>query len=103
MHPLAASVVTRRVYEPPSPDDGERILVDRIWPRGLSRERVKLDEWLRDIAPTDQLRKWFGHDQAKWAEFLRRYGEELQEPEKQALVAGLRRRAEAGKVTLLYG
>ncbi len=103
MHPLAASFVTRRVYETPSDDDGERILVDRIWPRGLSRQGARLDAWLREIAPTNELRKWFGHDRAKWPEFLRRYEEELQTPEKRALVAGLRRTAGAGKVTLLYG
>jgi uncharacterized protein YeaO (DUF488 family) len=103
MHPLAASIVTRRVYESPSDDDGERILVDRIWPRGLSRHSLKLDEWLREIAPSDALRKWFGHDQGRWPEFLRLYEEELRAPEKQALVAGLRSRALAGRVTLLYG
>ena len=70
-------IKVKRVYEPPSEDDGVRVLVDRLWPRGLSRESAKVDLWLRDAAPSDELRRWFGHDPSKWDEFKRRYFEEL--------------------------
>jgi len=70
-------IKVKRVYEPPSEDDGVRVLVDRLWPRGLSRESAKVDLWLRDAAPSDELRRWFGHDPSKWNEFKRRYFEEL--------------------------
>jgi len=70
-------IKVKRVYEPPSEDDGLRVLVDRLWPRGLSRESAKVDLWLRDAAPSDELRRWFGHDPSKWDEFKRRYFEEL--------------------------
>ena len=67
----------KRVYEDPSPEDGFRVLVDRLWPRGLTRERAAVDLWLKDVAPSTELRKWFGHDPAKWREFQARYREEL--------------------------
>ena len=67
----------KRVYEPPGQDDGFRILVERLWPRGLSKERAQVDLWLKDIAPSPQLRTWYGHDVTKWAEFQRRYQAEL--------------------------
>jgi uncharacterized protein YeaO (DUF488 family) len=67
----------KRVYDPASPDDGIRLLVDRLWPRGLNKSSVKLDAWLKDFAPSDDLRKWFGHDPARWNEFKRRYFVEL--------------------------
>jgi len=70
-------IETKRVYEKPSPDDGYRILVDRIWPRGISRERAGIDLWLKEIAPSTDLRKWFGHDPARWHQFRKRYFEEL--------------------------
>ena len=70
-------IKVKRVYEPPSEDDGVRVLVDRLWPRGLSRESAKVDLWLRDVAPSDELRRWFGHNPSKWDEFKRRYFEEL--------------------------
>jgi len=70
-------IKVKRVYEPPSEDDGVRVLVDRLWPRGLSRESAKVDLWLRDAAPSDELRRWFGHDPSKWDEFKARYFEEL--------------------------
>jgi len=73
-------IKVKRVYEPPSEDDGVRVLVDRLWPRGLSRESAKVDLWLRDAAPSDELRRWFGHDPSKWDEFKRRYFEELRRP-----------------------
>jgi uncharacterized protein YeaO (DUF488 family) len=70
-------IKVKRVYEPPSEDDGLRVLVDRLWPRGLSRESAKVDLWLRDAAPSDELRRWFNHDPSRWDEFKSRYFEEL--------------------------
>lgn len=67
----------KRAYDPPSPDDGTRILVDRLWPRGLTKEKAHIDLWLKDIAPSPELRKWFAHDPAKWSEFQARYKDEL--------------------------
>ena len=67
----------KRIYESPESDDGYRVLVDRLWPRGISKERAALDEWAKDIAPTNELRQWFGHDPEKFAEFVSRYTEEL--------------------------
>jgi uncharacterized protein YeaO (DUF488 family) len=90
----------RRVYEPPDAADGRRILVDRLWPRGLTREAAHLDAWRKDAAPSTALRRWFGHDPAKWAEFQRRYREELDEhPE---ALAPLLDAAGTGPVTLVY-
>ncbi|MCQ0017986.1 DUF488 domain-containing protein [Actinomadura madurae] len=91
----------RRVYEPPSSDDGTRILVDRVWPRGLSKEDARLDEWLKDVAPSTELRKWYGHDAEKFAEFARRYDAELAEPERASALDHLRELAGQGTVTLL--
>lgn len=73
----------KRVYDPPSPDDGFRVLVDRLWPRGIKKDQLALDLWMKDVAPSDALRKWFGHDPAKWEEFRRRYREELQQQPEQ--------------------
>ena len=70
--------VIKRIYEPANPNDGYRVLVDRLWPRGVSKERAALDEWAKDIAPSTDLRKWFAHDPQKWTEFTRRYRLELQ-------------------------
>lgn len=70
-------IQTKRVYEPAEPSDGLRILVDRVWPRGMTKEQVHADLWLKEIAPTSDLRKWFGHDRIKWEEFKRRYFLEL--------------------------
>jgi uncharacterized protein YeaO (DUF488 family) len=69
----------KRAYEPPDPKDGMRVLVDRLWPRGLSRDAAKIDAWLKDVAPSDGLRRWFNHDPSRWREFRRRYREELAE------------------------
>ncbi|WP_292365820.1 MULTISPECIES: DUF488 domain-containing protein [unclassified Methanoculleus] len=91
---------TKRIYAEPSKDDGARILVDRLWPRGISKERALLDRWEKDLAPGDELRRWFGHDPAKWEEFLRRYRAELEGKEEE--LARLRREAGEGTVTLLY-
>lgn len=91
----------RRVYDPPLPDDGLRVLVDRLWPRGLSKDAARVDLWLRDIAPSDALRQWYGHDPARWDEFRRRYFVEL-EAHRERLEA-LRRRARRERITLLFG
>jgi len=91
---------TKRIYEEPSEDDGLRVLVDRLWPRGLSKAKAKIDRWEKDLAPTTELRRWFGHDPAMWEEFLQRYRAELEG--KEEALARLRREANDGTVTLLY-
>jgi uncharacterized protein YeaO (DUF488 family) len=91
----------KRVYEPPEKDDGTRILVDRLWPRGLTKEKAAVDLWLKDLAPSTELRKWFAHDPAKWAEFKRRYHDEISRNTEQ--LALLKNQREKGQVTLLYG
>ena len=96
----AAIVRAKRVYEALERSDGPRFLVERFWPRGMKKEKLKLDAWLKDVAPSDDLRRWFGHDPAKWDEFQRRYRAELDENPsawKQLLEA-----ARQGNVTLLY-
>jgi uncharacterized protein YeaO (DUF488 family) len=90
----------KRVYETVSPEDGYRVLVDRLWPRGLSRERVQASMWLKEAAPGSPLRKWFGHDPARFEEFRRRYLDELSE--KLDVIEGLLELAHKGRVTLLY-
>jgi len=90
----------KRAYDLPAGSDGSRLLVDRLWPRGVSKQRLRLDGWLRGLAPSDELRRWFGHDPLKWEEFKRRYFRELEAcPEE---VAALRSRLEQGRVTLVY-
>jgi len=96
-------VRVRRVYDPPEPADGFRVLVDRLWPRGLTKEAARVDLWARELAPSHGLRRWFGHDPSRWEEFRRRYREELQRPEVQEALAELVKRARAGNVTLLFG
>ena len=91
----------RRAYDDPSPQDGQRILVDRIWPRGVSKDDLQIDEWMEDVAPSDDLRDWFDHDPDKWDEFKKRYAKELDE--KDEVVDVLRDRVAAGRVTLVYG
>ena len=91
----------KRVYEKPDKEDGIRILVDRLWPRGLTKEKASIDLWLKDIAPSTELRKWFGHDPDKWKEFRKRYRHELKENEEQ--VSLLKDQMKKGKVTLVYG
>jgi uncharacterized protein YeaO (DUF488 family) len=91
----------KRVYVEPSEDDGERILVDRLWPRGLTKARAKVDLWLKEVAPSNDLRKWFAHDPKKWPEFKRRYVAELKALE--TPLALLRQETSRGSVTLLYG
>ncbi|HTK72044.1 MAG TPA: DUF488 domain-containing protein [Croceibacterium sp.] len=96
----AANIKLKRAYEPPAQSDGRRILVDRLWPRGVSKAKAALDGWLKDIAPSTALRQWFGHDPARWQEFRRRYAEEIRSyPE---LLCELRRFAAVGSLTLDY-
>ncbi|HEV2375648.1 MAG TPA: DUF488 domain-containing protein [Streptosporangiaceae bacterium] len=94
-------VNVRRVYEKPEPGDGCRVLVDRLWPRGVSKEEENWDEWLKDVAPSTELRRWYGHDPAKFTEFRRRYAEELGEPGHSAAFTHLRDLAQSGPLTLL--
>lgn len=93
-------IYLKRVYDPPAPDDGLRILVDRLWPRGLSKATAHLDLWAKEVAPSTALRQWFNHDPARWAEFQRRYTDELQE---NPAVAALDDRVGGHTATLLYG
>ena len=94
------AVRLKRAYEPAEPADGYRVLVDRLWPRGVAKEAARLDDWARELAPSDELRRWFGHDPAKFAEFRRRYRAELAAREEK--LRELRRRARRGTVTLVY-
>ncbi len=91
----------KRVYEEPGTEDGTRILVDRLWPRGLTKEKAKVDLWLKDVAPSTELRKSFAHDAAKWTEFQTRYREELKKNKEQLSL--LKQEAAKGTVTLVYG
>jgi uncharacterized protein YeaO (DUF488 family) len=91
---------TKRAYRAARQSDGSRILVDRLWPRGMSKDRLRLADWLNDIAPSDDLRRWFGHDPARWESFCERYATELDG--NADLVAALRDRAAAGQVTLIF-
>jgi uncharacterized protein YeaO (DUF488 family) len=91
----------KRAYEPAAESDGYRVLIDRLWPRGVSREQASVDEWLKELAPSRDLRKWFDHDPARFDEFRRRYVEELREQSR--LLTALRRRARLGTLTLVYG
>ena len=91
----------KRVYEEPAPDDGYRVLIDRLWPRGLKKSQVRFDQWLKEVSPSSELRQWFGHDPEKWAQFKTRYFRELgQQPE---AVAKLHKLAAEGTLTLLFG
>lgn len=98
---MALDVRTKRVYEPPEPGDGHRVLIDRVWPRGVSREHARLDEWGRELAPSDGLRKWFGHDPERFQEFRSRYRSELRDHADR--IEELRERARRGPVTIVYG
>ncbi len=95
-----SGLVVKRVYEPAADGDGQRVLVDRLWPRGVKKEDARLDLWLKDIAPSDDLRHWFGHDPERWTEFQKRYRAELKD--KDEAVAELRGLMAKGKVTLLF-
>ena len=98
---MAFDIAVKRVYEPPAKADGQRVLVDRIWPRGVAKKDAELTLWLKEIAPSDELRKWFGHEPERWAEFQKRYRAELDANGE--AVAQLRRLLRESKVTLLYG
>jgi uncharacterized protein YeaO (DUF488 family) len=91
----------KRVYEPPDKHDGRRILVDRLWPRGLTKEKAGIDLWLKDIAPSTELRKWFGHNPDRWEEFKERYLAELKDNSEQIQL--LKQELDKGSVTLVYG
>lgn len=91
---------TKRIYEDPEPEDGTRVLVDRLWPRGVSKEDARLDDWLQSVAPSDELREWFDHDPDRWTEFRRRYRAELED--KEDAVDQLLSYARSGTLTLLY-
>ena len=96
-----SQVQLKRAYDPPTPRDGTRILVDRLWPRGVKKAKARIDIWLKDVAPSTTLRQWFGHDPARWSEFRRRYRAELKrQPE---ALARLRALARQGRVTLVFG
>ncbi|HSU99590.1 MAG TPA: DUF488 domain-containing protein [Roseiarcus sp.] len=97
----APDIRVKRIYDPPDREDGARVLVDRLWPRGVSKERARLTLWLKEIAPSDGLRRWFGHDPARFAEFARRYRAELSANSE--AVGRLEELVKTGRVTLLYG
>ncbi len=90
----------KRIYDEVSEDDGRRILVDRLWPRGVSKEKAKIDQWLKEVSPSAELRKWFGHEPAKWPEFLKRYTAEL--ATQKTLLEELVREGRASTITLVY-
>ncbi|MFO0753764.1 MAG: DUF488 domain-containing protein [Thermodesulfovibrionales bacterium] len=93
-------IKVKRVYDAPSPEDGKRILVDRLWPRGLKKENAAIDEWMKDAAPSSALRKWFSHDPEKWQDFKKRYLQELKE--KTEIMERLRKEAGKEVITLLF-
>jgi uncharacterized protein YeaO (DUF488 family) len=97
---VAANVKLKRAYDPPAASDGARILVDRLWPRGISKANAVIDAWNKDIAPSTRLRNWFGHDPARWHEFRRRYAEEIHRHREQ--LEELRARAGSGRITLIF-
>jgi uncharacterized protein YeaO (DUF488 family) len=94
-------VQVKRVYEQPSPEDGARVLVDRLWPRGVSKERAALDEWLKQVAPSPELRTWFGHDPERYDDFVRRYRDELADGVQREAFESLRDRTRTGMLTLV--
>jgi uncharacterized protein YeaO (DUF488 family) len=101
--PKTAEVRVRRVYDRPEDHDGVRVLVDRIWPRGMTKAKAALDEWCKDVAPSTELRKWYNHDQEKFEEFTRRYGAELEQTDRRRALQHLRDLAADGRLTLLTG
>ena len=94
------NVRLKRAYEPPATGDGTRILIDRLWPRGITKKRAAIDQWMKDIAPSTGLRKWFSHDPARWDEFRRRYAQEVHK--NSDLLEQLRSLAQRGPITLVY-
>ena len=98
----AQSLALKRAYEPVEPGDGLRVLVERLWPRGLSKARAHIDLWLKDVAPSTELRKWYGHEPARFAEFRRRYEAELAAEPARSALARLREMVERERVTLVF-
>jgi uncharacterized protein YeaO (DUF488 family) len=94
-------VRVRRVYDHPAAEDGRRLLVDRLWPRGLSKDAAHIDEWVKDVAPSDDLRRWYGHEPERFEEFRRRYADELREPARAQALARIEEATQQGPVTLL--
>ena len=103
MAKIIAKVQVRRAYDPPADDDGYRVLVDRLWPRGLSKDRAHIDEWCKALAPSTELRKWYQHDPDLWPQFAQRYRMELSEPAAAAEIVRLQDLAAKGPVTVLTG
>jgi len=95
-------IAIKRAYEPPSRDDGTRILVDRLWPRGLKKEQAHIEKWMRELGPSTELRQFFGHDPERWEEFRRRYRAELKRAQAKTLLDQLLEAARKGKLTLVY-
>jgi uncharacterized protein YeaO (DUF488 family) len=94
------NIDVKRVYDPPATADGTRILVDRLWPRGISKDKAAIDHWMKEVAPSNELRHWYGHDPEKWAEFRRRYAAELKQHP--AALDELKTLVTKGRVTLLF-
>jgi len=94
------TIALKRIYDKAKAADGKRILIDRLWPRGIKKEEARVDEWIREVAPSDELRKWFSHDPAKWSEFKKKYWSELEK--KQEIVSKLAKECKNKRVTLLY-
>lgn len=100
---MARPIHVKRAYEPAAKSDGYRVLVDRVWPRGVSKEEIQIDEWAKEIAPSTQLRQWFGHDPERWAEFQKRYRAELRDPAQQQRLRDLLAAAKSSRtITLVY-
>ena len=97
----ASNVKLKRAYEPPAVDDGTRILIDRLWPRGITKERAAIDQWMKDISPSTELRKWFGHDPARWNEFRRRYAREVHKNTRSSRSIAVPRAARSDHVGIL--
>jgi uncharacterized protein YeaO (DUF488 family) len=98
----AAQISVKRAYDPAAPGDGYRVLVDRLWPRGIRKQSLPLDEWNKDVAPSTELRQWFGHDPERWAEFQKRYRRELSDAQHQTAMHSLLKAAGHGSLTLIY-
>ena len=99
----SSNVRLQRAYDDPQPDDGHRVLVDRVWPRGRTKAELRLDAWARDLGPSTGLRKWFGHDLSRWTEFQTRYRAELADPGRAQALDALATLARSGRVTIVYG
>ncbi len=96
------ALATKRVYAPAKPSDGKRVLVDRLWPRGMTKERAAVDYWARELSPSHALRRWFSHTAERWDEFEQRFHDELERPEAQEEIAAVRKLLHEGPVTLVY-